>query len=156
METVFSLPSFRENTPFDIHLQHFALLAPNEGELLLLARALNKTSSDDVILHLFTDNITPGETATIASFTEPGAGFGYGSATMTAGDWTMRASAGVSLASGTQQSFVFTSGTVAVYGYFFTDGGGNDVLWCEEFSDGPYNIPSGGGTINVTPKIQLD
>lgn len=153
MNTVFS---FKDKTKFDTSLQHFALLAPNEGELLLLARALNKTASDNVILHLFTDDITPGETATVASFTEPGDGFGYASASMTAGDWTMRDSGGVSLASGTQQTYTFTSGTVAVYGYFFTDGGGNDVLWCERFSDAPYNIPSGGGTINVTPKIQLD
>ena len=45
-------------------------------------------------------------------------------------------------------------GPVSVYGYFVTNNAGTVLLWAERFTDGPYNLPSGGGSIKITPSIE--
>jgi len=132
-----------------------ALVAPQEGELLLLAYMLNKTAPGDPVLRLFTNNIgTIVDGSTIANFTEATQA-GYASATLAGTDWTVGASVGVTSANFAAQTFTFTT-SATVYGYFITEQSGGDVLWAEVFSAGAFNIPDGGGTIAITPKITLD
>jgi iron uptake system EfeUOB component EfeO/EfeM len=134
-----------------------ALLAPNEGEGLLLAYMLNKTNGsykaqNNAIMHLFTNDYTPVETSTKASFTEASDG-SYSSVTLTGDSWSISEGAPTE-ASYAQQTFSF-AGASTVYGYYVTDDSDSTVLWAERFSSAG-STGSSGGTIYVTPKITLD
>lgn len=126
-----------------------ALLVPNVGEKEMLERILN--GADDLVLHLFQVDHTPVEADVATSYTEVNTG-GYAAISLTS-PWTI---AGDPTEGGYPQvSFDFT-GAATVYGYYVTNGDNSILLWAEKFSDGPYNIPSGGGSVKITPKIQLD
>ena len=127
-----------------------ALLVPNVGETKMLDLILNNATQGDVKLHLYSDDITPAEADTVASYTlvtDPAA------KTLTGASWDTTTTAGT--ASYAQQTFTYTAAGTA-YGYIVTDNAGTTLLWAEKFTDGPYTIPSGGGTIKVTPQISLD
>ena len=127
-----------------------SLLVPNVGETLMLKLILNNATQGDVKLHLYSDDITPAESDTVSSYTlvtDPAA------KTLTGSSWNTTSIAGT--ASYAQQTFTY-SGSGTAYGYVVTDNAGTTLLWSEKFSDGPYTIPSGGGTIKITPVISLD
>lgn len=125
-----------------------ALLTPDVGETELLSRMLNKSATGDVKIQLYSSNTTPAESDTISTYTlitDPAA------ITLTGASWTVT----TGTASYSQQTFTFT-GANTVYGYVVTNSAGTTLLWAEKFTDGPYSIPSGGGTIKITPSISLD
>ena len=127
-----------------------ALLVPNVGETEMLKRVLNAATPDDVKIHLYSDDQTPAEADVIGDYTlitSPAA------ITLTGSSWDVTTTAGT--ASFAQQTFTFTT-TATAYGYVITNAAGTTLLWSERFSDGPYSIPSGGGTVMVTPVIALD
>ena len=126
-----------------------ALLVPNVGEKEMLERILN--GSDNLQLHLFQVDHVPAEADTVTSYDEVSTG-GYASKSL---DATWNISGDPTEGSYPQVSFDFT-GSATIYGYYVTDNGGSILLWAERFSDAPYNIPSGGGSVKITPKIQLD
>lgn len=126
-----------------------ALLVPNVGEKEMLERILN--GADDLQLHLFEVDHTPVEGDVVTSYDEV-AGGGYAKISLLA-NWTIAGDP--TEGSYPQVSFDFT-GAATVYGYYVTSGNDSILLWSERFSDGPYNIPSGGGSVKITPKIQLD
>jgi len=126
-----------------------ALLVPNVGEEEMLERILNGT--DKCVLHLYQVDKTPAEADVATGYTEVNTG-GYAAITLSS-QWTI--SGDPTEASYTQVSFDFT-GAATVYGYYVTSNDNSILLWAERFSDGPYNIPSGGGSVKITPKIQLD
>jgi hypothetical protein len=134
-----------------------ALLVPNEGESTMLNVMLGKSSSENLTLKLFTNNVTPGETDTSATYTEA-SGNGYAAITLTAANWTVTqgsGSPGATHADYTQQTFTFTGGPVSVYGYYIVGVTSTKVYWAEAFA-AVANIPAGGGTIKITPTINLD
>jgi hypothetical protein len=125
-----------------------ALLVPNVGETELLSRMLNKSTTGDVKIHLYSDDVTPAEGDTVSSYTlitDPAA------ISLTGSNWSVTDGT----ASYAQQTFTF-SGSATAYGYVVTDAAGTTLLWSERFTDGPYTIPAGGGTIKITPNISLD
>ena len=129
-----------------------SLLVPDVGEQKILEKALNAVAADDVKIHLYSSDVTPGEDDTVASYTlitDPAA------ITLTGTNWTVNTVTGVTTAEHAQQTFTF-AGAATVYGYVVTDNGGTNLLWSERFTDGPYTIPAGGGSIKITPKIQLE
>lgn len=130
-----------------------ALLVPDIGEVELLSRMLNKVATGDVKLHLFSNNYTPVEGSALANFTECNAS-GYAAKTLSGASWTVATNAGTTEASYAEQTFTFTAAQT-VYGYYVTDSGSTKVLWAELFTGAPFNIPAGGGSVKVTPKIQL-
>lgn len=132
-----------------------ALLVPDEGERELLGRALNAETPDDVKIHLYTNNKTPAEDDVLGDYTEATAS-GYAEITLAGGDWTIDTSANTTTGEYDQVSFDFTSDEPDIYGYYVTDNANSILLWAERFSDGPYAIPSGGGSVKITPKIELD
>lgn len=146
-----------------------ALLAGNLGETLMLKRILGDqsvgdTTGDTLYLRLFDNNYTPVEGDSIGAFTESN-GTGYAAIDIpgdSAGGpgWTYTTGGGDTVSAiYAQQTFTYTGGDT-LYGYYVTtrDGASGDttVLWAERFTDGPYTIPGGGGTIKVTPRVQLD
>lgn len=132
-----------------------ALLVPDVGERELLGRALNKETPDDVIIHLYTNNKTPAEGDVLGGYTEATAA-GYASITLTGASWTISTVSNTTTGEYAQVSFDFTAAEPNIYGYYVTDNANSILLWAERFSDGPYAIPSGGGSVKITPKIELD
>lgn len=132
-----------------------ALLVPDVGEVELLSRMLNKNAPADVVLRLYTNNRTPAEADTVASYTES-TGTGYSAITLTGASWTVATAAGTTTGEYAQQTFTYTGAEANIYGYYVTDATPTDLLWAEIFSDGPYSIPAGGGSVKITPKIELD
>lgn len=132
------------------------LVAPDISEVTLLKLIVNKQSNGNLILKLFNNDITPGE-----STPAPGAGpgpiettaTGYSAITLTGSSWTVATSLGVTTAQYPQQTFTLTT-SANIYGYYITTSGG-DLLWLERFSGAPYSLPISGGTISITPKITL-
>lgn len=132
-----------------------ALVVPDEGEIELLSHMLNKSAATDVKLRLYTAITgTLDEDTVIGDFTECAAS-GYAAITLTGASWTVGIVSGnLVQASYAEQSFTMTA-TTTVVGYYVTNNSGSKVLWAEAFSGGSYTLPSGGGTIAVTPKITL-
>lgn len=127
-----------------------ALVVPNAGE----AAALTAWLATGKTLKLYTNNVTPGETDTAATYTEA-SGNGYSAATLTGGSWTITPGA-PSSASYAQQTFTFSGALGNVYGYFIVETSGGVICWAERFSDGPYAIANNGDQIKVTPAITMD
>lgn len=131
-----------------------ALVAPDVGEQVMLARILNKSSADDVKLHLYVNNVTPDEDTLLGDLTEA-SDPSYAAISLTGANWTIATVANVTTGSYASQRFTFTGGAT-VYGYYFTDASETNLLWVERFTDGPYNILSNGGFIDVVPKATFD
>jgi hypothetical protein len=132
-----------------------ALLVPDVGEVELLSRAVNLTSPDDCVLHLYTNDKTPAEGDTVADYTES-TGSGYAAETLTGSSWTVTTTTGTTTGEYPQVTFTYTGAEPNIYGYYVTNNAGTTLLWAERFSDGPYAIPSGGGSVKITPKIELE
>jgi hypothetical protein len=132
-----------------------ALLVPDVGEQEMLGRILNKNTPYDVKLHLYTNNKTPAEGDTAGDYSES-SGTGYGAITLANADWSITTTTGTTTAEHSQVTFTYTGAEPEIYGYYVTDGNAGTLLWAERFSDGPYAIPSGGGSVKITPKIELE
>lgn len=131
-----------------------ALLVPNNGEGDALGYFVNKQTPQDLVLCLYTNNITPGETDTTATYTEA-TGFGYANVTLTGASWTLTEGA-PSNAAYAQQTFTFTGALGNVYGYFLKRATSGRIAYAERFSDGPYAISNNGDQIKITPAITFD
>lgn len=134
-----------------------ALICPKAGEILLLRYIVNleRDNTDHNVLHLYTNNLTPDESTTTSSFTEPGGATGYAPITLVGSLWTIGQVGDTTTAQYSTRTFTFTTG-VTSYGYFITDTSDN-VLWAERFlPSGYFEIPAGGGQIDVEPKITLE
>lgn len=134
-----------------------ALLVPDVGERELLRRALNVNAADDVKIHLYTNNKVPAEGDVLGAYTEAtAAGYPAGGIALAGASWTIGTIANTTTAEYSQVSFDFTAAEPSIYGYYVTNNASTILLWAERFSDGPYAIPSGGGSVKITPKIELD
>ena len=128
-----------------------ALIVVNEGEAEFLTRMMKYEGSK---LKLYTSNTTWGEASTIGSCIECSTG-GYAQIAL-ATSWTITTPAGgTTYATYAEQTFTFTSACTA-YGYILTNSAASILLIAEAFTDGPYTIPSGGGTIKITPRIEAN
>lgn len=130
-----------------------ALVVPNNGEGDALDGFTGKTALSTLVLRLYQSNTTPAETDTAASFTEYSA-TGYSAITLTGSSWTITEGA-PSSAAYSQQTYTMT-GAGDAYGYYMTRATGGRLSLAERFTSAPFSIPSGGGTIKVTPQITAD
>lgn len=130
-----------------------ALVVPNNGEGDALDGFTGKTALSTLVLRLYSSNTTPAETDTAATYTEYTA-TGYAAITLTAASWTTTEGAPSNTAYA-QQTFTMT-GAGDAYGYYMTRNTGGRIALAERFTGAPFSIPSGGGTIKVTPQITAD
>ena len=119
----------------------------------MLEHIVGKTGVENLLLKLYSNNITPDETDTAGTYTEL-SGNGYAAKTLTGSSWTITAGA-PSLAEYAQQTFSFTGAAGNVYGYFLVGATSGILKWAERFTDGPYNVTASGDAIKVTPKLTL-
>ena len=132
-----------------------ALVVPDVGEQELLKNCINNASPDNRIIHLYTNDKVPAEGDLHTGYTAATAS-GYGPITLSGTNWVVNTSAGVTLGEYPQVTFTFTAGEPTIYGYYVTNNAVSILLWAERFTDGPYVIPGGGGTLKITPRIALD
>jgi hypothetical protein len=130
-----------------------ALVIPNVGESVMLQNLLNKTAPQNMVLKLYTNNVTPGPTDTAGTYTEA-AGSGYAALTLTGSSWGMSAG-NPTIAAYAQQTWTFTGVVGNIYGYFVVQATSGILMWAEKFSDGPYNIQNNGDQVKVTPTLDL-
>jgi len=124
------------------------LLVPNAAEEVMLQNILNNVAPQNGRLKLYTNNITPAETDTEATYTEA-AGFGYASILLAAGSWTITPGAPTQAAY-PEQTFTFSGALGNVYGYFVVQDTSGKILFAERFSTGPFLIANAGDQIKVT------
>jgi len=129
-----------------------ALNVPHTGENIALEALVNKTAPQNLVLKLYSNNITPSDTDTAGTYTE--ATFtGYAAATLTGASWNA-ASAG-SITYSTQQTFTRTStGAVEnIYGYYVVQAVSGTLVYSERDGAGPFAVTNNGDAIKLTPTI---
>ena len=127
-----------------------AAVYPNGAETIIANYVVGKTgTTEPLTLRLYTNNYTPIETTVVGNLTEATA-TGYAAISLTGASWST--TDGVS--DYAQQTFTFTAAETC-YGYYLTRTTGGELIAAELFSDGPYVVPSGGGTIKVTPQVTV-
>jgi hypothetical protein len=132
-----------------------ALLVPNGSEVIALSYLVGKTTTTEpLVLRLYSSNTTPAETDTVGTYTEL-VGGGYASIALTGATWTVVAG-NPTTASYPQQTWTFTGAAPTVYGYYLTRATSADLVYAERFSDGPYGIANNGDAIKVTPSISAE
>jgi hypothetical protein len=131
------------------------LLVPNNGEGDALEYFVNKAAPQNLVLRLYTNNITPAETDVAATYTEA-AGNGYAAITLTGASWGAPSEGAPSEIAFAQQTFTFTGALGNVFGYHMTRVTSGRIALAERFTDGPYNIQNNGDQIKITPKITAD
>lgn len=132
-----------------------ALTVQNNGEVVALSYLVNKTTPENLVLRFFTNNITPSETDTAATYTEANGG-GYAAVNLTGASWTVTAGA-PSSATYAQQTFTFTgplTGNQNIYGYYFTRATTGDIILSEAFA--VFTPAASGDNIKITPAITAD
>jgi len=130
-----------------------SISCPNAAEVLLLQYIVGLVKPNNPVIKLYGNDLDPVETTTIGDFTMSTEA-GYASKTLTSTSWTTTLSGNTSTAVYSQETFSFTTGA-DVYGYFITDTGGG-LMWCERFTGAPFQLPTGGGTIAISPRVTLD
>src|SRR5687768_1567095 len=128
------------------------LLVPNQGEGDALRYYVNKEAPQDLVLRLYTNDKTPAEGDTAASYTEA-AGNGYASKALAGANWVITEGA-PSYAQYPLQTFIFTGALGNVYGYYLTRTTSGRIAHAERFTDGPYNVVNNGDRIDVTPYVE--
>lgn len=135
------------------------LVVPDISEIVLLEYIvnINRDNTEHPVLHLYTNDLTPSESTVnegVGGGPTESTETGYAAITLTGSGWTTTQGAGIT--TGTHAGVTFSySATASVYGYYMTDTT-NKMLWIERFSGAPFVLPSGGGDIAISPKIELD
>lgn len=129
------------------------LLVPDVGEAVMLNNIVNKVAPQNLVLRLYTNNITPAETDTFATYTEA-SGSGYSALTLTGASWTISGTAPTN-ATYAEQTFTFSGALGNVYGYMLNQTTSTILMWAERFTGAPYNIQNNGDQIKITPYIEL-
>lgn len=129
-----------------------SLVLVDNGESIVLQLITNKLpTTENLVLRLFTNNITPSKTDVVGTYIEA-SGFGYVNITLIGASWTVSGTTQIAYA---QQVFTFTGALGNVYGYYYTRAITGDLFAAERFSVTP-NIANNGDQIKITPTITAD
>lgn len=131
------------------------LLVPNGGERDALQAFLNIAAPENLVLRLFTNNITPTAATVAADLTEA-SGNGYSGISITPGNWSI-AEGDPTVASYPDTTFTFTGALGNVYGYYITGATSGRLKWVERFSDAvvPFSIQNNGDQIRISPRMSF-
>jgi|APGre2960657505_1045072.scaffolds.fasta_scaffold32005_2 hypothetical protein len=127
-----------------------ALIVPDVGKVELLKYMLKVSTSQNQILHLYSNDPTISDLTVLEDLNEV-SGSGYSSISINGTSWTVNPTN--TAASYPDQTFSLT-GAIVAYGYFVTNADG-DLLWCERFTNAPFSIPISGGQIAIALNISL-
>jgi hypothetical protein len=130
-------------------------LVPNVGEAKMLEIILGLTPPQNLVLHLFKNNITPASTMVLSDYTE--ATFtGYAAVTLSSANWTVTAGGPTTVEYTSGVSFT-CSGTTSesVYGFYLTDALSSALMWSERFDDAPFVITYPNDALTPRPKLNF-
>lgn len=130
-----------------------ALIVPNDGEIDGLKYFVNKAVPENLVLRLFTNDITPSEDDETADYTEA-SGFGYASITLNGASWS-DPTGSPATTSYPEQTFTFSGAIGNIYGYYLTRASSNKIAYAERFAT-PFNVQSSGSQLKLTLSISLD
>ncbi len=128
-----------------------ALNVPDVGENVILEALVNKTAAQNLVLKLYSNNITPADSDTAGTYTECTFA-GYSAITLTGSSWGAASGGTIAFA---QQTFTrsSTGASENVYGYFIVQASSGILVWSERDPAGPFAITNAGETVKVTPTI---
>lgn len=121
----------------------------------ILKIILNNISSENQLLKLFTNDITPTETTVVAAFTEASGG-GYAAKALAGASWTFSTSNGIQTASYASQTWTFSgalSGSATVYGWYIVQDTSGKLIASQRLDD-PVTPATANDIIIVVPRIQ--
>ena len=127
-----------------------AINVPDVGENLALEMIVNKTAPQNLVLKLYSNNITPSDTDTAATYTES-TFTGYSAVTLTGASWGAASAGSIAYA---QQTFTCSgAGSENCYGYFVIQTTSGTLLYSERGTGVPFTITTVGDNVKVTPTI---
>lgn len=127
-----------------------ALNVPDVGENLILEMIVNKTAPQNLVLKLYSNNITPSDTDTAGTYTES-TFTGYAAITLTGASWGAASGGSISYA---QQTFTCSgAGSENCYGYFVVQASSGTLLYSERGTGVPFIITTIGDNVKITPTI---
>jgi hypothetical protein len=132
-----------------------ALNFPDTGENLALEALVNKTAPQNLVLRLYSNNVTPSDTDVTGTYTE--ATFpGYAAITLAGASWN--AAAAGSIAYSAQQTFTRSSTGAAenIYGYYCTQLASTTLMYSERDASAPFAVTNNGDAIKITPSISAN
>ena len=132
-----------------------ALNFPDVGENIALEALVNKTAPQNLVLKLYSNNITPSDSDTAGTYTE--ATFaGYAAITLTGASWG--AASGGTITYGSQQTFTrsSTGTTENIYGYFCIQTTSTTLVYSERDANAPFAVTNNGDAIKITPTISAN
>ncbi len=127
-----------------------AINVPDTGENLALEMIVNKTAAQNLVLKLYSNNITPSDTDTAGTYTEC-TFTGYSAITLTGASWGSASAGSIAYA---QQTFTCSgAGSENVYGYYVVQASSGTLLYSERGTGVPFTITTVGDNVKVTPTI---
>lgn len=131
------------------------LRVPQNSEADALQFFVNAAEPENLVLRLYVNNVTSAETDTAEAYSEA-SGAGYAAIELDGEQWDAPAEGSPTSIGYPQQQFVLTGALGGVYGYFMTRAQSGRIALAERFTNGPYTISAGGGTIKITPRLTAD
>ena len=127
-----------------------AINVPDVGENLALEMIVNKTAPQNLVLKLYSNNITPSDTDTAGTYTEC-TFTGYAAITLTGASWGSASGGSIAYA---QQTFTCSgAGSENCYGYFVVQSSSGTLLYSERGTGVPFVITTIGDNVKITPTI---
>lgn len=132
------------------------MVIPNPSELKMLRTLMGLEAAEDLVLHLFRNNYTPGVNDVVSSYTEMSS-LGYGEIQIPKASWSIVTDGGTNRAVATypEQVWTFQDGTaVTVYGYYITRQTTGDLWYAERFATS-HVVQNLGDKIKLTLVMSL-
>ena len=109
------------------------------------------TQTEELILKLYTNNVTPTLVSAADTFVEVQDVGGYQSKTLTPSNWSINAGT----ATTNPLFFSFQTFVGQIYGYYLVGKDSGEVIAAERFNSGPFTIANPGDTVTITVSISL-
>lgn len=132
-----------------------ALNFPDTGENIALEAVVNKTAGQNLVLKLYSNNITPSDTDVAGTYTE--ATFaGYSAITLAGASWN--AAAGGSITYSAQQTFTrsSTGAPENIYGYYCVQAVSGTLVYSERDAAAPFAVTNLNDAVKITPSISAN
>ena len=133
-----------------------AFAVVNQGEGIFLTNVVNKAAPENLVLRLYSNNLTPSDTNIETDYTELTGANGYAAITLNGASWNAPVEGDPTYIDYAKQTFTFTGAEGNVYGYYLTQVTSGKLIMAERFTAAPYNIVNNGDKIEITPKIGAD
>ena len=136
-----------------------ALILADQGAVQILQAYFNNSwpASKNVVVKLYTNDYTPLDSSTTASFTEASGG-GYVTKALANGSWGQSQVGGIEQEAFAQQTWTFTGpldGNATIYGYFVVgNNGSGNLVWAERLG-APFTPNNNGDQLLITPIFQM-